>query len=155
MSKVIRREISVEAIERLRELRGIAYKSDKKTLKRRQRRAKCRSGQKRDVSHWTESDIDSLAKGKEKLKAGDAWRSFGERVKNCLIVGDRYIVRHKSVKCKDPSSARSMIFVRIVHNRLGQPLFLFRSCAGYLESFTLQQLRDCTLRGGVGQCELW
>jgi len=149
MPKVIRREISAEAVEYLRELRrSIIYKSEGKKLKSKKGRAKNGSGPKRDPGVFLDKD-------KEKLKAAGAWESFGEKAKNCLKVGDRYIVRYRGVECEDPLSARSMIFMRIVYNRLGQPLFLFRCSAGYLESFTLQQLRDCTLRGGMGQCELW
>lgn len=153
MPKIIRRELSDEAIEHLRELRSIAYKSDRKVVSCKQKKAKDRSGQK--CNSGTENNIDSLAREKEKLNAGDVWISLDKRVKNSLITGDRYIIRHGNDKCEDPLSDRSMIFVRIVNNRMGQPLFIFKSNAGYLETFTLQQLRDCTLRGGAEQCELW
>jgi hypothetical protein len=39
-------------------------------------------------------------------------------------------------------NVRSMYFDSVICNTKGQPMFIFRSKAGYIESFTIQQMQD-------------
>lgn len=199
MPKIIRKKLSDETIEHIRELRSIAYKNEKLKCRR-----KDKKGREQDIFYWTDEDIDALRrlvdtgaddrmigkalkrswtavrnkrrelriaekdvgknaiddmldtvarKEKNSLGDGDKWTSFCEKMKKYLIVGMRYIVheRRKGVKAEDTIDARTLEFMGIVCNGQGRPFFLFRSQAGYIESFTIQQLRDCTFKEEVGK----
>lgn len=68
------------------------------------------------------------------------WQKLYENLINKLHKGMKYVI--KPYSSQSDTNVRSMYFHGIVRNIYGNPLFMFRSKAGYLESFTLQQMQD-------------
>ena len=113
-------QISDDVIEHLRELRRLAYK-DTRTLKCRQRKKK--NEPKKEVWYWT-----------------GEWLKLSENMERKLHKGMKYIIKPKTGAISE--NVRSMYFDNVIHNTKGQPMFIFRSKAGYIESFTIQQMQD-------------
>jgi len=72
------------------------------------------------------------------------WSTLLNNIQNKLKCGSKYVVRFLG---KGPAEAerrwlRPLIFEGIQHNWLGRPIYIFRSEAGFRETFTPQQLLD-------------
>lgn len=85
--------------------------------------------------------LDFIAQKRAKTNDGNNWQKFYDKVKGKFVKGKRYVV--KPHVWQNDFNTRAMYFEGIVWNVHEQPMFMFRSKAGYLESFTLQQMQDC------------
>lgn len=74
------------------------------------------------------------------LNKTDEWLKLSENMERKLHKGMKYIIKPKTGAISE--NVRSMYFDSVIYNTKGQPMFIFRSKAGYIESFTIQQMQD-------------
>jgi len=74
------------------------------------------------------------------LNKADEWLKLSKNMERKLHKGMKYIIKPKTGTTSE--NVRSMYFDSVIYNTKRQPMFIFRSKAGYLESFTIQQMQD-------------